>query len=108
MTCSGESGGVFGKERCPVAVYFWTCPVAVPTAIAVAAGLVLMTGAFGAKYRPDAPESTIAVDDNGGLQLVDCKRLLTLNLATFLLAIPPCHKPLCHPAGRRMEFFSNS
>ena len=49
-----------------MAVDFWTCPVVVPTAIAGAVGLVLMTGAFGAKYRPDAPESTIAVDYNRG------------------------------------------
>ena len=62
-----------GKASWSVAVYFCTFPVAVPTAIGGAAGLMLITGAFGAKYRPDAPESTIAVDDNGGgLQLVDC------------------------------------
>ena len=53
-----------GKASWPVAVDFCTCPVAVPTTIAGAAGLVLITGAFGEKYRPDAPESTIAVDDN--------------------------------------------
>ena len=55
-----------GKSSWPVAVDFFTCPVAVPTDIAGAAVLVLMTGAFGAKYRPDAPESTIAVDDIKG------------------------------------------
>ena len=55
MTCSGESGGVFGKSSWPVAVDFWTFPVAVPTAIVGDAGLVLITGAFGGKYIPDAP-----------------------------------------------------
>ena len=105
----GKVGGIFGKASWPVAVYFWACPVALPTAIAGAAGLVLMTGAFGAKYIPYAPESTIAVDDNGrALQLVDCKCLLALNLATFLLAIPPRHKLLRQPAGRQLELFSNS
>ena len=93
-----------------MAVDFFTCPVAVPTDIAGAAVLVLMTGAFGGKYIPDAPESTIAVDDNGGggLQLVDCKCLLVLPLATFLLAIPPRHKPLHQPARSWLAFFSNS
>ena len=62
----GKVGGRFGKASWPVAVDFWNCPVAVHTAIAGTAGLVLMTGAFGAKYRPDAPKSTIAVEDNGG------------------------------------------
>ena len=55
-----------GKASWPVAVDFCTCPVAVPTAITGAAGLVFITGAFRAKYRPDAPKSNIAVDDNGG------------------------------------------
>ena len=62
----GKVGGRFVKENFPVAMDFWTFPVAVPTAIAGAVGLVLVTGVFGAKYRPDAPESTISVDDNGG------------------------------------------
>ena len=91
-----------------MAVECCTCPVAVPTDIAGAAGLMLVTGDFGAKYRPDAPESTIAVDDNGGgLQLVDCNFLLALNLATYLVEIPLRHKPLRQPAGRQLEFFSN-
>ena len=65
-TVVGKVGGRFGKASWPVAVDFWTCPVAVPTAIAGAAVLVLMTDTFRGKYRPDAPKSTIAVDDNGG------------------------------------------
>ena len=105
----GKVLGILGKASWPVAVERFTCPVAVPTAIAGAAGLMLVTGAFGEKYISDAPESTIVVDDNGGgLQLVDCNFLLALTLATYLLAIPPRHKPLRHPAGRRLAFFSNS
>ena len=104
----GKVLGRLGKASWPVAVEFFTCPVAVPTAIAGAAGLMLVTSAFGKKYRPDAPESTIAVDDNGGrLQLVYCNVLLVLTLATYLQAIQPRHKPLRHPAGRRLAFFSN-
>ena len=67
----GKVGGIFGKASWPVGLEFWTCPVAVPTAIAGAAGLVLMTGAFGEKYIPDAPESTIAVYDNEVGSLVE-------------------------------------
>ena len=92
-----------------MAVESFTCPVAVPTAISGAAGLMLVIGAFGGKYRPDAPESKIAVYHNGGgLQLVYCNVLFVLNLATCLLAIPPRHKLLRQPAGRRLAFFSNS
>ena len=106
----GRSLGRLGRASWPVAVERWTCPVAVPTAIAGAAGLMLVTVVFGEKCSPDAPESTIAVDDNGGeLQLVDCNvSLSVLNLATCPLAIPPRHKPLHQPAGRRLAFFSNS
>ena len=97
-----------GKTSWPVAVERCSRPVAVPNAIAGAAGLMLVTRAFGAKYRPDAPESTIEVDYNGGvLQLVDCNFLLALTLDTYLLAIPPRHKPLCQPPGRWLAFFSN-
>ena len=105
----GKVWGILGKASWPVAVDCCTCPVAVPTAIVGAAVLMLITCAFGAKYRPDAPKYNIAVDDNGGgLQLVDCKFLLALTLATYLLAIPPRHKPLRQPAGLRLAFFSNS
>ena len=58
--------GILGKESWPVAVERCTCPVELPTAISGATGLMLVTAAFESKYRPDAPESTIAVDDNGG------------------------------------------
>ena len=83
-----------------MAVERWTCPVAVPTAIAGAAGLMLVTCAFKEKYNPDALESTIAVDDNrGGLQIVDCNvSISVLNLATCILKTPPRHKPLRQPA----------
>ena len=49
-----------------MAVERWTYLVAVLTAIAGAAGLMLVTGAFRKKYSPDAPKSTIEVEDNGG------------------------------------------
>ena len=62
----GRSLGRLGRASWPVDVERWTCLVAVPTAIAGAAGLMLVTGAFGEKYSPDKTESTIAVDNNGG------------------------------------------
>ena len=62
----GKVGGRLGKESWPVVVEFCTCLVSVHTAIAGTTGLVLTTGVFGGKYRPDATEYTIAVDDNGG------------------------------------------
>ena len=38
--------------------------------MAGAAGLMLVTGTLGEKYRPDAPESKIAVDDNRGITAI--------------------------------------
>ena len=53
-----RSIGIFSSA---VPVDCWTCPVAVPTLIFGAAGLKLIWGADGPKYRLLAPESTIAV-----------------------------------------------
>ena len=52
MSCNGSS-----QE----AEESWGWPVVVPTRICRACGFTLETGAFGVKYHPLAPESTIAV-----------------------------------------------
>ena len=57
----GKAAGSIGMLSSAVPVDCCTCPVAVPTLIFGAAGLKLMWGADGPKYRLLAPESTIAV-----------------------------------------------
>ena len=61
MACLGKVAGSIGIFNSAVPVDCWTFTVAVPTLIFGSAGLQLMWGAAGAKYRLLAPESTIDV-----------------------------------------------
>ena len=61
MIWPNRSGGMSCNVSMQEAEESWGWPVAVPTRICWACGLTLETGAFGVRYHPLAPESTIAV-----------------------------------------------
>ena len=118
----GNSGGKLGRPKSAAPLDWCGWPLAAPTVILGAVGSKLIVCACFEKYKPLAPESTMAVWSSclcrlwdfrgGGIQLTLGELLNALKCVILFAnfsksAAPPCHKLLFQLGGRLLAFLDS-